>query len=74
MDEQYKINDLIVGAVKLPNPCPVRVEITREFVFLYVGQRDWQWDRKTGRLFGSGVGLCGSTVKGEGEKTVCETS
>jgi len=60
MHEEYKINDLIVGALKLPDPCPVRIEITPKFIFLYVGPRDWQWNRETGTLFGSGCGVCGS--------------
>jgi hypothetical protein len=40
---------------RLPNPCPIKVKITDTDVFLYVGPRDWQWNRATGKLVGCGT-------------------
>jgi len=62
-DQQvYEIQggDLILGQLKLSNPCKVKVVVTSEYVYLYIGPRDWQWYRNTGKLMGSGTGICGS--------------
>ena len=40
------------------------VEITDKFVYLVVGQRDWQWDRETGRLVGAGLQYTDGTCEG----------
>ena len=57
MDERYREDDLILPILKLASPCPVRVEVRDEFVNLTVGQRDWSWSRKDGRLIGCGTML-----------------
>jgi len=53
--EVYEEADSILPALKLPEPCEVRVEIHNDYVILYVGQRDWRWNRKTGMLSGCGT-------------------
>jgi hypothetical protein len=53
--EVYEVNDLILPYLTLPNPCNVRVAIYADHVSLFVGPRDWSWDRKTGVLLGSGM-------------------
>jgi hypothetical protein len=53
----YKEKDLILPMLKLPNPCPVMIEISDDNVVLVVGQRDWAWNRKTGKLIGCGTGV-----------------
>ncbi len=40
------------------------VEITDKFVYLFVGQRDWQWDKETGRLVGAGLCHTDGTKEG----------
>ena len=57
MDERYAEDDLILPLLKLASPCPVRVEVRNEFVNLTVGQRDWSWSRKDGKLVGCGTTL-----------------
>jgi hypothetical protein len=52
---QDQILPLLQMQGELPDSCPVTVELTEEFVYLFVGQRDWQWDRETGRLVGAGL-------------------
>jgi hypothetical protein len=58
-DKTYEIcgGDWILGTLDLPDPCPVRVVLTPEYVKLYVGPRDWQWYRDTGKVMGSGTRL-----------------
>lgn len=57
----YKDSDLIladlVGKQALGRATRVRVELTDSDVKLYVGKRDWQWDRKTRKLIGKGISL-----------------
>lgn len=57
-----KIEDIMLPSLTLPDPCSVRIEIRDDYkgrsnLFLYVGQRDWQWDLETGEWIGSGVNL-----------------
>lgn len=54
-NHQDQILPLLQMRGELPDPCPVTVEITDKFVYLFVGQRDWQWDKETGRLIGAGL-------------------
>lgn len=55
---EYKIDDRVLPILSIPNPCPVRVVIDDKYVRLFVGSRDWQWAKETGKLIGSGAGLC----------------
>lgn len=59
MEELYKQDDLIIPMLKFADPCPVRIKIADKYVFLEVGQRDWQWARADGHLVGCGTGCCG---------------
>ena len=62
MKDVFTIDDLVLPTLKLPDPCPIRIEIRDECVYLYVGQRDWQWRLSNGKLVGSGCGLCCTSV------------
>ena len=62
-----KINDFVTEDLIIPiiaqrgqfsDPTSVRITITDTDVKLYVGPRDWQWDRKTGNLIGAGTAVC----------------
>lgn len=72
--ETYTDHDLIIPVLAKkgvlqngdPNPtCLVEVSVRDQDVRLRVGPRDWQWDRKTGRLIGKGTTL--SVPKSSGE-------
>ena len=54
---RYKITDKILGSLSLPQPTKIEIEITEERVALFVGQRDWEWDGKTGELISCGTRL-----------------
>ncbi len=53
----YKIDDLVLPMLELPDPCPVKIKVTEKDVCLYIGQRDFQWDKKTGEWVGQGTRL-----------------
>ncbi len=57
MKKIFQHNDLILPMLELPDPCPIKIEIRDNYLFLYVGARDWQWDTKTGELIGCGTCL-----------------
>ena len=52
---EYKIEDLILPNLTLPEPCPIRIMLDGKNVRLFVGQRDWGWDYFTGKLTGCGT-------------------
>ena len=54
---ECKTNDSILPIVQLPNPCPIKVIIDGQYIRLYIGDRDWQWD-KDGELIGEGTKTC----------------
>jgi len=56
-DKRYEIKDLILPGLDLAEPCPVRIEIRDDSIFLYVGARDWQWDFEDESLVGCGTSL-----------------
>jgi len=47
-------DDLVLGSIPLPSPCPVRVRINERRLVLSVGPRDLAFDIRTGKLVGSG--------------------
>lgn len=51
---EYKTLDSILPIMDLPDPCPIRIKITEKDVCLYIGDRDWQWDKATGEWIGEG--------------------
>mgnify|MGYP001561319664 CR=1 FL=1 len=55
--ETYAVHDTILSMLLLPNPCEIRIDITEKYVYLHIGPRDWQWDRKTGAFIGCGTAL-----------------
>ncbi len=44
-EERYMIDDAILPGLALPEPCPIRIDLSDNSIRLYVGQRDWQWER-----------------------------
>jgi len=52
--EVYKTKDRVLSMLKLTDPCDVTITIEADCVNLSVGERDWTWDRKTGKLTDSG--------------------
>ena len=58
---EYKADDLVLPMLQkhgnIPDPCPVRIVTEDDHVHLYVGPRDWQWDKRTGKLIGTGCML-----------------
>jgi hypothetical protein len=60
MTEEYQLEDGILSLIKFPDPSKVRIVIDDKFVRLYVGPRDWQFDRKTKKCVGAGTALCGN--------------
>jgi len=60
MEKTYETQDLIPPMLKLSDPCSVKVRITDKHVFLFVGQRDWQWNLETGEMVGAGTAMCAS--------------
>ncbi len=57
MKKVFSVDDLVLSKLKLPDPCPVRIEIRNECVYLHVGPRDWQWRLSDASFVGSGCGL-----------------
>ena len=57
MTETYKLEDTILPNLNLPDPCPIEIRITDDSVLLFVGRRDFQWDKETGEWIGSGTDL-----------------
>ena len=53
--EVYEEADSILPSIVLPPECGIRIEIHNDCVRLYVGPRDWSWDRITGKLLGAGT-------------------
>lgn len=53
---EAQINDLILGTLKLPDPCPIRITIDQSYIRLEIGQRDWQWDLN-GKFVGAGTSV-----------------
>ena len=39
---EYRTEDIILPDLELPNPCPIKIRVTENSVYLYVGPRDWQ--------------------------------
>ena len=61
MSETYTQNDMIIKRAlerQAEDRTLVTIEITDDLVTLKVGPRDWDWDRKTGKLIGCGTKIC----------------
>jgi len=56
-NKKFEMQDLILPVLDLPDPCPIRIEIRDDSLFLYVGARDWQWDFEDESLVGCGTRL-----------------
>jgi hypothetical protein len=44
-EEHYAEDDVILSCLVLPSPCAIRIDIDDEKVRLFIGQRDWEWNR-----------------------------
>jgi hypothetical protein len=58
MNGTYEVEDIVLPHITFPKKSRVRIVIDDKFVRLYVGPRDWQFDRDTKECVGSGVNLC----------------
>ena len=65
---EYTINDLIIGKIILLEPCPIKIVVDDKKVRLWVGPRDWAWDKESGKLTGCGTSLMGDVWKGSGKQ------
>jgi len=56
-NKKYRVieGDLILPTLDLSNPCPIKIEIRNDSIFLYIGPRDWQWDFDSGKFVGCGT-------------------
>ena len=54
---EYETKDLIMPILKFPDPTVIRITEDEEFLRLYIGPRDFQFDKKTGRCVGRGTCL-----------------
>ncbi len=63
---QYGTHDQILGGIDLTDSrnegcskegVKIRIEVDEEYVKLFVGPRDWQWDKETGEFIGCGTCL-----------------
>ena len=57
MVREYSYSDQILSEMKISDPCSVRIKVDEKDVRLYVGCRDWQWDRETGKFIGCGTAV-----------------
>jgi hypothetical protein len=55
--ETFTTEDQILAGLKLSSPVIITVEFTDDVVTLQIGQRDFEWDRKTKELIGAGTFL-----------------
>jgi len=53
----YKMDDLILPHLDLPDPCPIKIEIRDGTISLHIGPRDWQWDLEDEEFVGCGTSL-----------------
>ena len=69
-DIKVEYSDILLPTLELPDPCKIRVEVRDDQVFLYVGQRDWQW-HVDGRWIGCGtdVSVTGMEMPSAGPPT-----
>lgn len=59
---EYETEDGVLGVMQFPEITKVRIVIDDGNVRLYVGARDWQWDRHTGEFVGCGTCLLDGTA------------
>lgn len=57
MIKTYETKDAVLPQLEIPNPCPIRIVIDDESVLLFIGPRDFQWDKETGEWLGQGTTL-----------------
>jgi len=55
MREHYAVDDSFLPAIELLNPCEIRIDITDDYVHLFVGQRDFSWKRGCPDIDGAGT-------------------
>ena len=56
----YETDDIVLPMVlKDQKTINIKVRITGDRVALFVGPRDWSWDKETGKFIGAGTCLGG---------------
>jgi hypothetical protein len=53
--EHYAVEDGILPVLKLDSPVSIRIDIRPDGVALYIGPRDWYWQRGCPDLSGCGT-------------------
>ena len=56
-NKRYELKDSILPILDLPDPCPIKIEIKNDSVYLHIGPRDWQWDFEDEKFVGCGTCL-----------------
>ena len=54
-EEHYTDEDVVLPALPLPSPCSIRIDIYEDRVRLYIGNRDWEWNRGCPDAIASGL-------------------
>jgi hypothetical protein len=59
---------MLAKSGRLPEECPIKVSVSETRVSLFIGPRDWSWNRVTGKLIGAGTCLCSPGEEGVPEQ------
>jgi hypothetical protein len=55
---EYHTNDKVLPILKLPDPCPISLSLDDDaYIHLSIGPRDITFNRKSGKVAGSGCFL-----------------
>jgi hypothetical protein len=57
MEQVYKTEDLVLPILDLGPRAKIKLIVNDESVLLYIGPRDYQWDRKTSKWIGQGTAM-----------------
>lgn len=71
MKNEFEVKDLILPMLKLQDPTPIKVKFDEKYLYLFIGSRDWQWNRETGEMIGAGTSLC-NAFEGDAPSQVSE--
>jgi len=55
--QTYETKDLILPMLKLEKPVTIRITGDDKYLRLFVGPRDWQFSKETGKSVGAGTRL-----------------
>lgn len=52
---EYETEDRVLPILDLGRTVKIKIVVKKNHVLLYIGPRDFQWDRKTGKWIGQGT-------------------